>query len=168
MDILESDRELLMHLLENLRTEEDARVIELVNYIRSFASFDEAKEFLESHFRRQKGIYADPSSMSFSQIQLPTVLDAQQTKERPMVRVPAKPWTTVTKDDAFVSHLISLWLTWHLPWFHCIDQDLFISAMQSGNVQSSLCSPFLVNAILAAACVSLLGYLIPLASPIFS
>jgi hypothetical protein len=70
-----------------------------------------------------------------------------------LYKVPAKPWTRLTDDDDLVSHLISLYLEWVNPFFRVLEEDLFIKAMQSGDFNSEYCSPFLVNAMLAYACV---------------
>jgi hypothetical protein len=70
---------------------------------------------------------------------------------------PACPWTTVTDDSGLVSHLISLYFTWNHLFFNWIDRDLFLRDLNSGNAHSPFCSPFLVNAILADACVSWLA-----------
>lgn len=167
MDMLENDRQLLIHLIEVLRTAQEARVSELLGYIRSSASVDEIKLFLDNHIQRTEtkltrqltDMYVDLEQLQSSPKHQPRMSEARRLEDTPMVTAPAKPWTTVTDEDALVSHLISLWLTWHLPWFHCIDREILISAMQSGNRQSPLCSPFLVNAILAEACVGLPGSL---------
>jgi hypothetical protein len=81
------------------------------------------------------------------------ILDAQRASVEPLFRLPAAPWTTVTDDDEHVSHLISLWFTWVHPFYYWIDRELFLRDMQSGSLDSKFCSPFLVNAILADACV---------------
>lgn len=73
----------------------------------------------------------------------------------PPVKVPAKPWTAITDDDDLVSHLVSLWLQYVNPFFRAVEEDLFVKAMQSGDLHSEYCSPFLVNSILALACVCL-------------
>lgn len=82
-----------------------------------------------------------------------TLYDRQSIDIR-VFTVPAKPWTTITDDNDFVTHLISLWFTWYQPCFNWVDRDLFIREMQSQDLDSEYCSPFLVNAILADACVS--------------
>jgi hypothetical protein len=69
-------------------------------------------------------------------------------------KVPAKPWTKVTDDDDLVSHLISLYMTWDYPFFAFFDRETFLQHMAKGNLNSDFCSPFLVNALLANACVS--------------
>lgn len=80
----------------------------------------------------------------------------------PPVKVPAKPWTAITDDDDLVSHLISLWLQYVNPFFRAVEEDLFVKAMQSRDLHSEYCSPFLVNSILALACVCFFDVLISL------
>lgn len=71
--------------------------------------------------------------------------------EEPILFAPAKPWTKITDSDRLVSHLLSLYFTWDYPCYTWFDQDLFLADMIAG--QSRFCSPLLVNAILAHACV---------------
>ncbi|KAK6331800.1 hypothetical protein TWF718_002342 [Orbilia javanica] len=67
--------------------------------------------------------------------------------------VPSQPWTTVTTNDEFVSHLIQLYFTWEAPVYDMVEKSLFIAEMRSGDPTSSrYCSPLLVNAMLATAC----------------
>jgi hypothetical protein len=155
-----------MRLIESLRTGQQNHITYLLNYIRASSSLDEIKSFLDNHVQRpeteptpqMREIFVELERFQQSQRRPPRTLAAGQLSDTPLVTVPAKPWTTVTDDDNFVSHLISLWLTWHYPWFRCIDPEILIKAMQSGDLQSSLCSPFLVNAILAEASVSSSGW----------
>jgi hypothetical protein len=79
--------------------------------------------------------------------------ECDQEPRTPLYKVPAKPWTRLTDDDDLVSHLISLYLEWVNPFFRVLEEDLFIEAMQAGDFNSEYCSPFLVNAMLACACV---------------
>jgi len=74
--------------------------------------------------------------------------------DKPLVKVPAANWTTVTKDDELVSHLISVYFTWYHPAYPCVIRDLFVREMVAGDLNSQFCSPILVNAMLATACVS--------------
>ena len=83
-----------------------------------------------------------------------SVMDIKRLTDTPVFRVPAKPWTSVTDDDEFVSHLISLWFTWSQPFYNWVDREVFLANMKSGNIDSQFCSPFLVNCILCEACVS--------------
>lgn len=162
VDSLESDRIFLIRLIESLRTGPQNHITDLLNFIRSSSSLDEIKSFLNSYVPQteteatpqMRDVFVKLERLQQSRQGPPTTLATRRLSDTPLVTVPAKPWTTVTDDDQFVSHLISLWLTWHYPWFHCIDPAIFIKAMQSRDLQSSLCSPFLVNAILAEASVS--------------
>lgn len=162
VDNLESDRLFLIRLIESLRTGQQDHINDLLSYIRSSSSLDEVKSFLNSYIPlteidatpQMRDMFVELERLQQSRQGPPTILATRRLSDTPLVTVPAKPWTTVTDDDHFVSHLVSLWLTWHYPWFHCIDPAIFIEAMQSGDLKSSLCSPFLVNAILAEASVS--------------
>lgn len=71
----------------------------------------------------------------------------------PLFQVPARPWTNVTDDDNLVSHLISLYFTWDHPCWQLVDQKVFLSHMETGDLGSQYCTPFLVNSILAMASV---------------
>ncbi|KAJ5717368.1 hypothetical protein N7488_003014 [Penicillium malachiteum] len=78
--------------------------------------------------------------------------ELQRKSDSVVFHVPAFPWTTVTDDSDFVSHLVSLWFTWVHPTLNWINRDLFMQEMRSGNLESEFCSPFLVNIMLADAC----------------
>ncbi|KAK6524646.1 hypothetical protein TWF281_011549 [Arthrobotrys megalospora] len=67
--------------------------------------------------------------------------------------VPSQPWTSVTTNDEFVSHLIQLYFTWEAPVYDIVEKALFISDMRSSDSENSrYCSPLLVNCMLATAC----------------
>lgn len=82
------------------------------------------------------------------------VMDIQNLCGTAPYRVPARPWTTVTNSDDLVSHLVSLYLTWGYPFYAFFCRETFLKHMRSGRLNSDFCSPFLVNALLANACVS--------------
>lgn len=44
----------------------------------------------------------------------------------PPYQVPAEPWTTLTTSDKAVSHLVSVFLTWHNPTWSFVETDLFL------------------------------------------
>nr|POF26146.1 nitrogen assimilation transcription factor nit-4 [Quercus suber] len=67
--------------------------------------------------------------------------------------VPAHPWTNLVSDDA-VTELISMFFNYLWPYWRLLERDLFLEAMRSERLDSILCSPFLVNSILALASVS--------------
>jgi hypothetical protein len=69
------------------------------------------------------------------------------------VSVPAQPWTKLTTDDALVSHLVTVFLNYNNVYWRYVEEDIFLRNMQGG-IPNELCSPFLVNAICAMACLS--------------
>ena len=80
------------------------------------------------------------------------VLDIAHLTDEPPYAMTASPWTTVTDDDVLCSNLLSLWITWNRQWCNWLALDLLLSDLHSGNLQSTYCSPFLVNTILALGC----------------
>lgn len=87
-------------------------------------------------------------------ISCPGVLDVSEMCSNAPYKVPAKPWTTITDSDDLVSHLVSLYLTWGYPFYAFFCHETFLKHMSMGKLNSDFCSPFLVNALLANACVS--------------
>lgn len=83
----------------------------------------------------------------------PNIVDVHYLGGIVPYKASAKPWTTVTDDDALVSHLVSLYFTWDYPFYAFVDRDVLSRHILIGNVNSDFCSPFLVNALLANACV---------------
>lgn len=81
------------------------------------------------------------------------VMDIHFLCDEAPCKVPAKPWTSVSDDDDLVSHLVSLYFTWDYPFYSFLDRDVFLRHMAAANLASPFCSPFLVNAVLANACV---------------
>lgn len=154
--------------------------MQLLNLIRSNASFDEIRLAVHNRMDRlsfppstsvpasnwtSSSATSSVSPLMSNQMDIQPIqylesssgrkiMDINRLTEIPFFELPAKPWTEVTTDNGFVSHLISLWLTWDHVCRNWIDKDLFIAAMKSGDVNSPFCSPFLVNTILSQACVS--------------
>ncbi|CAG8124276.1 unnamed protein product [Penicillium salamii] len=60
-------------------------------------------------------------------------------------------WTQVTDDDSLISHLMTMYFTWHYPFFTTLSKDLFYRDYIRG-ISSSYCSALLVNAMLALGC----------------
>lgn len=135
---LEHDRVLLTQLLDALRIDSNHNTSGILNLIRNNASLNEIRlrvtEILD--FRNPR-----------------KYMDVVRLSDIPLYRVSARPWTTATDDDDFVSHLISLYFTWHHQALNWVDRDLFMRDMRSGHVDSQFCSPPLVNSALAVACV---------------
>ncbi|KAE8154583.1 hypothetical protein BDV25DRAFT_126445 [Aspergillus avenaceus] len=158
LDVLEDSQELLAQVLDTIRDSSDIRVFALLNLIRSHAPLEEIKLYVDGQLQEARTpeltkVYEQLNHRKRSMPRIPRrVLDVKRLADQPVFRVPAEPWTTVTDDDDLVSHLISLYFTWYHPAFPWIDRDLFIREMQSGDLNSQLCTPFLVNALLTEAC----------------
>jgi hypothetical protein len=61
-------------------------------------------------------------------------------------------WTNVKMDDGFLRGLLSNYFVFEYPFFPYFHKDYFLKDMANG--RHRFCSPLLVNAVLAAACVS--------------
>lgn len=159
LERLEKDRDLLIRFVTALREGGDRQALQLVSLIRSKASLDEIKVYLNEHMRVNQqtspellDVERQLSRMQEFESQRSSILDGNTLAVAPRWRVPARPWTKVTDNDNLVSHLLSSWFTWHHPYW--IDRDRFIEDMQTRDPkQTKYCSPFLTNIILADACV---------------
>jgi hypothetical protein len=60
-------------------------------------------------------------------------------------------WTTVTNDEQLISHLMTMYFTWHYPFFTTLSKELFYRDYVRG-VSSQYCSSLLVNTMLALGC----------------
>ncbi|OCT51910.1 hypothetical protein CLCR_08118 [Cladophialophora carrionii] len=153
LEILEKDRGLLDDLLRALRVAGPNQLNALISMIRADAGAQEIKAFLKDGF---SNVGADDNHQNRHQQSYRRhrhMLGRIQDFVNPPLQVPARPWTTVTDDDDLVSHLMSLWFTWAHPWWHWVDEKEFIKAMQAGDTSSLICTPYLVNMILADACL---------------
>lgn len=169
VDELEGYKELLYSLLETLRSGEPTAVDRLMTMIRNSASLSDIAAAVSDNIRAMRS-KVTPASDSSSGIN-----DAVSKADRlqrlsesyfrrrflvlenlcdiPLFDMAAKPWTNVTDDSQFISHLISLYFTWNHPCSQFIDQQCFLQHMASGNSNSQYCTPFLVNSLLAVASV---------------
>jgi hypothetical protein len=149
-----------------IQSRNSTRTEELVQIIRERASFQQVRAYLDqaltvSHPNEQP----DGASQVLQKLQhgyevesgappfRPKVMDVHYLCDFAPYKVPAQPWTTATNDDALVSHLVSLYFAWDYPFYAFIDCDIFLAHMAKGDPFSDFCSPFLVNALLAQACV---------------
>lgn len=163
---LEAERGFLQQLVNTLRDSSDDKALQLLGLIRSQAPPAELQLYIKNAMtdgvRQQSPVGADmydrtrsPSNtIDFHRPSPHRALTIKRLHSSPVYRVPAEPWTSVTKSDEFVSHLVSLWLTWSQPFHNWIDRDLFLRDAQAANLNSQCCSPFLMNCILTEACVS--------------
>lgn len=167
-DELNYHRDMLNDLFTLVRTADQAQAMRLLEVIRSNATAEEIREFIDetlstieaSGKERQDTISkledirrlidVEGTSPSYRR----KVMDIHYLCDEAPQKVPAKPWTRVTDDGDLVSHLISLFLAWDYPFHGFMDGDVFLRHMMAGDTTSELCSPFLVNAVLAKACVS--------------
>jgi hypothetical protein len=60
-------------------------------------------------------------------------------------------WTRVTDDEQLINHLMTMYFTWHYPFFTILSKDLFYRDYIRG-VSSQYCSSLLVNIMLALGC----------------
>lgn len=163
IDLLEDKEDLLIRLVGVLRESGNRRTIPLLNLIRSNASLADIRHYVDHELPRADLARTPELVEVCNEVQrlqqnearsVRRILDAKRLSDIPRVRVPAHPWTTVTEDEDFVSHLVSLWFTWCHPFCNWIDRSRFVRDMRSGRTSgTSDCSPFLVNVILADACV---------------
>ncbi|KAL4970638.1 transcription factor domain-containing protein [Aspergillus stella-maris] len=158
-------RRLLADVFKLIQTTDARGSQPLIDLIRNGATFPEARCYLNQVMlgtttpemassadsqgaRLRAGYEVESRAPSFRS----KVMDVHYLCDFAPVKVPAKPWTTVTNDDALVSHLISLYFTWDYPFYAFVDREILVKHMQMGNLQSDFCSPFLINALLANAC----------------
>lgn len=158
LEEIERERDILNHVLAVLRDPESEQAIQLLGLIRANAPLYEIEAYLDSLQETSEPLM--PSAGLRQPTAVRRILKTEQFLNIRVFPVPTQPWTTVTDDNDFVSHLISLWFTWFHPCFNWIDRDLFMRDMLSRDPRSQYCSPFLVNAILAHACVG-----VPFVSP---
>lgn len=65
--------------------------------------------------------------------------------------IPVRRWTQVSEDDSLISHLLTMYFTWHYPFFTILAKDVFYRDYVRG-ISSPYCSSLLVNAMLALGC----------------
>lgn len=159
---LELKRDALDTILEALRQSDDQHVQHLLGLIRSNAPLEDVIQYAtthENHFPEEQ--LASLAVAIDTGLSRKAVMSISALCDSPPIKVPARPWTTVTSDDSLVSHLVSTYFTWYHHTYPTLVEDRFIADMQGGNLDCTFCSPLLVNAVLAAACVGAL--LVPLA-----
>lgn len=142
--------EMLHTIIESIRTNNARSNEELLGLIRSGArTSDIAQRAAEISSRAENTLK-----------RLRGTTDGDTPTDEPVVRIPAQPWTTVTKDDDAVSHLFSIYLTWQHQTYPAFDPDIVIRETRLKQSSSLYCSKFLINAVLASACVSLEPYIV--------
>jgi hypothetical protein len=145
LDQLYTKGEALDTLIESIQFSDEKSISDLIRLIRSDTSIDEVVQHARSILRERRSESTERARSA--------VMSIANLIDEPPIRVPAKPWTNVTSDDDFVSHLISMYFTWHHESYPAVDREIFVQAMQSKDLDSQLCSPFLVNSLLLTACI---------------
>ncbi|ETI22501.1 hypothetical protein G647_06576 [Cladophialophora carrionii CBS 160.54] len=154
LDELELRSQALDKLLSSLKSSSSSEAAQLLELIKGDASLEEIVRFLDRH----PGKLADEARATLSPSpplgsQQRRMLTLTELTDNPTYKVTAAPWTTVTEDDFFVSHLLSAYLSWYHWYYHNFDERLFLGAMAAGDLGSIYCSPFLVNAVLGMGCM---------------
>ncbi|KAF7532797.1 hypothetical protein G7054_g7627 [Neopestalotiopsis clavispora] len=95
---------------------------------------------------------ASASTPSLQHAQSPYTIPyhAARIVEPVISRITARPWTIVGVADDMVRTLLEGYFAHQYPYLSQFHKDLFLEAMANG--RRDLCSPLLVNAVLAAAC----------------
>ncbi|GAM40038.1 hypothetical protein TCE0_034r12073 [Talaromyces pinophilus] len=166
---LEYHRDMLNDLFKVIRTADEKQAQRLLEMIRSDATPEEIRVFIDEVLVQLQTLEPPSKAKRETAAQLKElrsranmqgsapsfrrqVMDVNFLCVIPPIQVPASPWTTATDDDAFVSHLVSLYFTWDYPFYSFLDLNVLINQMKSRDLNSEFCSPFLVNALLAHAC----------------
>ncbi|EXJ59086.1 hypothetical protein A1O7_06517 [Cladophialophora yegresii CBS 114405] len=165
----EHHRDLLGGLLRSIRWSEESDAQHLFRLIRDDAPLAAINASIDAEVRKLRGYSPGTDATIDGLLQLRSeaanlqeqtmlararrkTMSVEEMSDEPLFRLTAKPWTTVTDDDYLVSHLTSLYFTWWNAFMHPLHEPTLIEAMEKGDTSSLLCSPFLVNAMLALAC----------------
>ncbi|KAF3908006.1 hypothetical protein ABW21_db0200100 [Orbilia brochopaga] len=173
-DLRNREHELLTRIFNATKYCSKEELPQLLEVIRGDATIEEIAEYVQEQLEDNDGAEDRDLSMSTA-AQGPE--ESEQTEGEPSTSlifhrkssdamyignivqisvpfVPSQPWTSITQNDEFVSHLVQLFFTWEAPIYDIIDKDLFVADMRSGNLENSLyCSPLLVNTVLATASI---------------
>ena len=167
VDELNYHRNLLNDLFKLVRSADEPHSLHLLDLIRQEASPDVIRAYIDDTLTTMESSSVE-SNQTLNKLQdirhQISIEDASPAFRRKVMdihylcddapfKVPARPWTHITDDKDLVSHLISLYFTWDYPFNSFLDCDVFIRHMAAGDVESQFCTPFVVNAILANACV---------------
>lgn len=168
-------------ILSAIQQSERRDVEKIISVIRSYASLQEIVDFIKledlgpmphsSIQLRTDGTFEEPHIRKTTTLmkrrqqnndddnsnpkKRPSVMDIHNVVDIQILSVPAKPWTEITDDSEFVSHLIMLYFTWDRPFHYLVEKELFLEDMLHEAEESIFCSPILVNAILAHSCVTM-------------
>ena len=166
IETLKGQNDALGIIVASIRSSTDAEVAEIVQQIRADEDPDHIAESLKKNVMLHDRSGAKSAEGELSNLLGRPSIDAlgvvkhyghtsslslvSDGERSPMHLQTSEAWTKVTRDAAFVEHLLSLYFCWAHPYYVLFSKELFLDDMAKG--QSKYCSPLMVNALLAFAC----------------
>ena len=154
-------------IVASIRSSTNAEVAEIVQQIRSDEDLDNIAESLRRNVTLPQRSSQNPVEVDLSNLIGRPSMDAlgvvkhyghtsslslvSDGERSPMHLQTSDVWTSVTRDSALLEHLLNLYFCWGHPYYILFSKDLFLNDMSKG--RSKYCSPLLVNALLALACI---------------
>lgn len=152
LEDLQNDSDLLHRLLRHIQRDPDSD--HLITLIRSGASLDSIRDAVENRHYQGLSLAESSTALPASETSLQRrALEISRLIDQPIFQITGAPWTSVTRDDLLVSHLITLFLTHDNDYTFCVNQLLFFKDAVDGVSGARYCSAFLFNSILAEACI---------------
>lgn len=166
IETLKGQNDALGIIVASIRSSTDAEVAEIVQQIRADEDLDNIAESLKKNVMLPERSGAKSAEGELSDLIGRPSIDASGVlkhyghtsslslvsdgERSPMHLQTSEAWTRVTRDAAFVEHLLSLYFCWAHPYYVLFSKELFLDDMAKG--RSKYCSPLMVNALLAFAC----------------
>lgn len=166
IEALKGQNDALSIIVASIRSSTDAEVAKIVHQIRADEDLNIIAESLKKNVTLPErsgtelargdlsNLIGRPSIGALGMIKhhghtssLSLISNGEQSPIHPQT---SEVWTRVTRDAAFVEHLLSIYFCWAHPYFVLFSKELFLDDMAKG--QSKYCSPLMVNALLAFAC----------------
>lgn len=166
IEALKGQNDALGIIVASIRSSTDTEVAEIVQQIRADEDLDSIAESLKKNVVLPERSGAKSAEGELSNLIGRPSIDAlgvvkhfghtsslglvSDREASPMHLQTSEVWTRVTRDTAFVEHLLSLFFCWVHPTYVLFSKELFLDDMGKG--RSKYCSPLMVNALLALAC----------------
>lgn len=166
IEALRGQNDALGIIVASIRSSTDAEVAEIVQQIRADEDLDSIAESLKRNVILPERSGAKSAEGELSNLIGRPSLDASGVvkhyghtsslslvsdgERSPMHLQTSEVWTRVTRDAAFVEHLLSIYFCWAHPYHVLFSKEQFLDDMAKG--RSKYCSPLMVNALLALAC----------------
>lgn len=142
METLEEQGELLDRLFTAVRELDPSSATQIMNLTQSQAPLSEVTTHVDDLLER--GAIEKPEEV------MEVCNDVQRVQESDKKAQSHE----VTKNNDFVSYLLSFRFTWSHPYMNSIDQDLFLQDKRSGELDAPFFPPFPVTTVPADGCVS--------------